>query len=261
MSTIKVDTITARAGTGTVSLPANNNLTVAGTSTFTGVSSFGEIRPNNIASTSGTNAMTIASGGQVTFATNPTGITIPTPAYQFIAKKSIDIGGTAAFALLFNNTEVTSAFNNYRLVFNNLRPTNNGSQLYVRLSIDNGNSGLSNNQGQKTYFRLNDGHTGSEDDDGMNTHEIATNIGSDQYDGVTGIVDIFGTGNNSINLQRTMVIQSRASGREDSDWYKWDGAAYVAAGTRSSMVNCIFFLFNAGNIADGSVCLYGMNES
>ena len=32
---------------------------------------FGEIRPNNIASTSGSNAMTIASGGQVTFATNP----------------------------------------------------------------------------------------------------------------------------------------------------------------------------------------------
>tara|TARA_R100000773_G_scaffold20136_1_gene18034 strand:- start:872 stop:1798 length:927 start_codon:yes stop_codon:yes gene_type:complete len=182
------------------------------------------------------------------------------PGYKFIAKQSIDIGGTAAFSLLFNNTVVTSAFNNYRLVFNNIRPTNNGSQLYLRCSIDNGNSGLSNAQGQKTYFRLDDGATGSEDDDNMNTHEIATNVGSDQYDGVTGIVDIFGTGNNAINLQRTMVIQSRATGREDSNWYKWDGAAYVTAGTRSSMVNCIFLLFNAGNIADGSVCLYGMNE-
>ena len=260
-SKIKVDSIETVSGSGTISIPTGNNISVGGTSSFTGAATFGEIRPNNIASTSGTNAMTIASGGQVTFATNPAGITIPTPAYQFIAKKSIDIGGTAAFTLLFNNTEVTSAFNNYRLVFNNLRTTNNGSQLYVRLSSDNGNTGLANNQGQKTYFRLNDGHTGSEDDDTMNTHEIATNIGTDQYDGVTGIVDIFGTGNNSINLQRTMVIQSRATGREDSAWYKWDGAAYVAAGTRTSMVNCIFFLFNAGNIADGSVCLYGMNES
>ena len=258
-SKIKVDSIETVSGTGTISIPTGNNISVGGTSSFTGAITAADIRGTAIKSSNGTAAMTIATGGQVTFATNPAGI--PTPAYQFIAKKSIDIGGTASFSLLFNNTEVTSAYNNYRLVFNNIRPTQNGVQLYVRCSSDNGNTGLANNQGQKTYFRLNDGATGSEDDDTMNTHEIATNIGTDQYDGVTGIVDIFGTGNNAINLQRTMVIQSRASGREDSAWYKWDGAAYVAAGTRTSMVNCIFFLFNAGNIADGSVCLYGMNES
>ena len=66
MSTIKVDTITARAGSGTVSLTSGNNLSVAGTSTFTGAATFGEIRPNNIASTSGTNAISISSGGVVT---------------------------------------------------------------------------------------------------------------------------------------------------------------------------------------------------
>ena len=181
--------------------------------------------------------------------------------YKFISKSSIDIGGSAAFSILFNSSLVTSAFNNYRLVFNNLRPTQNGVQLYFRCSLDNGNNGLSNNQGQKTWFRLSDGLTGSEDDDSMNTHEIATNIGTDQYDGVSGIVDVYGTGNNSVNLQRTMVIQSRATGREDSAWYKWDGASFVAAGTRTSMVNCMFFLFNVGNIADGSVSLYGMNEA
>ena len=196
----------------------------------------------------------------VTFTGTTTGAG-DTPEYKFISKSSIDIGGSAAFTILFNSSLVTSALNNYRLVFNNLRPTQNGVLLYFRCSIDNGNTGLSNNKGQKTYFRLDDGHTGSEDDDGMNTHEIATNIGTDQYDGVSGIVDIYGTGNNSVNLQRTMVIQSRATGREDSHWYKWDGASFVAPGTRTSMVNCMFFLFNAGNIADGSVCLYGMNEA
>ena len=66
MSAIKVDSISARAGTGTVSLPSGNNLSVAGTSTFTGAATFGEIRPNNIASTSGTNAISISSGGVVT---------------------------------------------------------------------------------------------------------------------------------------------------------------------------------------------------
>ena len=70
-SKIKVDSIETVSGSGTISIPTGNNLSVGGTSTFTGASTFGEIRPNNIASTSGTNAMTIASGGQVTFATNP----------------------------------------------------------------------------------------------------------------------------------------------------------------------------------------------
>ena len=70
-SKIKVDSIETVSGSGTISIPAGNNLSVGGTSTFTGASTFGEIRPNNIASTSGTNAMTIAANGQVTFATNP----------------------------------------------------------------------------------------------------------------------------------------------------------------------------------------------
>ena len=70
-SKIKVDSIETVSGSGTISIPTGNNISVAGTSSFTGAATFGEIRPNNIASTSGTNAMTIASGGQVTFATNP----------------------------------------------------------------------------------------------------------------------------------------------------------------------------------------------
>tara|TARA_B100000242_G_scaffold253629_1_gene196025 strand:- start:302 stop:976 length:675 start_codon:yes stop_codon:yes gene_type:complete len=216
------------------------------------------IETQNIKFDSDTTAFTIGSGGNISGGSH--GLN-PLEGYQFIAHSKIDIGGSAAFSILFNSSLVTSAFNNYRLVFNNLRPTQNGVQLYFRCSLDNGNNGLSNNKGQKTYFRLDDGATGSEDDDGMNTHEIATNIGTDQYDGVSGIVDVYGTGNNSVNLQRTMVIQSRATGREDSNWYKWDGASFVAAGTRTSMVNCMFFLFNAGNIADGAVTLYGLKES
>ena len=70
-SKIKVDSIETVSGSGTISIPTGNNISVGGTSSFTGAATFGEIRPNNIASTSGTNAMTIASGGQVTFATNP----------------------------------------------------------------------------------------------------------------------------------------------------------------------------------------------
>ena len=84
-----------------------------------------------------------------------------------------------------------------------------------------------------------------EDDDG----EYRDTNGTDQYDGVTGIVKTyFGTGNNAINLQRTMVIQSRTTGQTTVQWDGLSGGKLYV------------LLFNSGNIADGSVCLYGMNE-
>ena len=82
-SKIKVDSIETVSGSGTISIPTGNNLSVAGTSSFT-AATFGEIRPNNIASTSGTNAMTIASGGQVTFPQTATFTTSPTGAGSLI---------------------------------------------------------------------------------------------------------------------------------------------------------------------------------
>lgn len=71
MSTIKVDSISARAGTGTVSLPSGNNLSVAGTVSVTGTSSFtgaitaADIRGTAIKSSNGTTAMTIDTSGRV----------------------------------------------------------------------------------------------------------------------------------------------------------------------------------------------------
>ena len=70
-SKIKVDSIETVSGTGTISIPTGNNLSVAGTSTLTGAVTAADIRGTAIKSSNGTAAMTIASGGQVTFATNP----------------------------------------------------------------------------------------------------------------------------------------------------------------------------------------------
>jgi len=214
------------------------------------------IETQNIKFDSDTTAFTIGSGGNISAGSH--GLN---QGYKFLAHTKIDIGGSAAASIGFDDSVVTSAFNNYRIVINTMRPSNNGVQAILSCSLNNGSSTMANNQGQKTYFRISDGATGSESDNGANTHELATNVGNDQYDGITGYVDIYNTGNNSINLQRTMVIQSRLTGREDSAWYKWDGASYVAPGTRTAMINNFYLRFDAGNVADGAVTLYGLKES
>ena len=111
-SKIKVDSIETVSGSGTISIPTGNNLSVGGTSTFTGASTFGEIRPNNIASTSGTNAMTIAAGGQVTFATNPAGLS-NTPSFYVTKNDSNQSISQATNTVVTFNHEIYDTDNKF----------------------------------------------------------------------------------------------------------------------------------------------------
>ena len=138
-SKIKVDSIETVSGSGTISIPTGNNLSVGGTSTFTGASTFGEIRPNNIASTSGTNAMTIASGGQVTFPQTATFTTPPTGAGSLI--KLLDttvssVGGNYDI----NNTYINSTYDSYKIIYN-VKPDTDDVDLRLQFFMTTNASG------------------------------------------------------------------------------------------------------------------------
>ena len=138
-SKIKVDSIETVSGSGTISIPTGNNISVAGTSSFTGAATFGEIRPNNIASTSGTNAMTIASGGQVTFPQTATFTTPPTGAGSLI--KLLDttvssVGGNYDI----NNTYINSTYDSYKIIYN-VKPDTDDVDLRLQFFMTTNASG------------------------------------------------------------------------------------------------------------------------
>ncbi len=144
MSAIKVDSISARAGTGTVSLPSGNNLSVAGTSTLTGNTSVG----GNLAVTgnltvSGTN--NIAGAGSVletlTSLADGSTVTVGSGSYTFenvTAYQDIVLGS--------GNTTVTGSTISYtppagttRVVYEfcfNVTPLSSYAYFHARLEID-----------------------------------------------------------------------------------------------------------------------------
>ena len=134
-SKIKVDSIETVSGSGTISIPTGNNISVAGTSSFTGAATFGEIRPNNIASTSGTNAMTIASGGQVTFATNPAGITAGS-LIKLLDTTVSSVGGNYDI----NNTYINSTYDSYKIIYN-VKPDTDDVDLRLQFFMTTNASG------------------------------------------------------------------------------------------------------------------------
>ena len=134
-SKIKVDSIETVSGSGTISIPTGNNISVGGTSSFTGAATFGEIRPNNIASTSGSNAMTIASGGQVTFATNPAGITAGSM-IKLLDTTVSSVGGNYDI----NNTYINSTYDSYKLIYN-VKPDTDNVELLLQFFLTTNASG------------------------------------------------------------------------------------------------------------------------
>ena len=144
MSAIKVDSISARAGTGTVSLPSGNNLSVAGTSTLTGNTTVG----GNLAVTgnltvSGTN--NIAGAGSVletlTSLADGSTVTVGSGNYTFenvTAYQDINLGSgnqtvtgsTMAYTPPTGTTRVVYEFNF------NLAAASSYAYFYARLEID-----------------------------------------------------------------------------------------------------------------------------
>ena len=98
MSAIKVDSISARAGTGTVSLPSGNNLSVAGNSTLTGNTNVGgNLSVSGNLTVSGTN--NIAGAGSVletlTSLADGSTVTVGSGTYTFQNVTAVQNGTTS----------------------------------------------------------------------------------------------------------------------------------------------------------------------
>ena len=164
---------------------------------------------------------------------------------------------SAAGTISFDRSIINDKFTNYKLVFNSVRPATDGQVMALQVSVDNGVNFLVNTQGQKTYFRLNDGSTGSEDDDTSYTYELATNIGNDAGRGINGMVDLYSV---SVGTDALYII-GEVVGQEAGDSYKWHGSSLTTVSTRGSLnVNFIKIYAASGDIAAGSsISVYGFN--
>jgi len=227
-------------------LEVTSNSTVGGNSTITGSLTAPDIRGTTIKSSSGTNAMTIASGGQVTFATNPAGITS-----DLVKLLDVTISSPVA-AYDITSTHINSTYDDYQLIAN-LHPASDGvhfeGRFFVGGVVDTGN-----NYGFET-FPADGGSVGTADTASYMRFTKYT-TGNDTGEGVFLNARI--TNVNSTNFPCCMEGQLNQQGTSGVHFFNMFGTSFHAS-SASKVVNGLKLFFGSGNIEFGNIKLFGIN--
>ena len=189
-----------------------------------------------------------------------TGTTIPAsgmPDGSLIELHSVSTG-VAVSEIAFNNTYITTLYDDYLMIGKSITPVTDGAEPLIRVSTVNGSSMDVYVDNGRQYTPL---HTNTSQGIEINRHtdgssiQLGTDLGNDANQGCNFHAHFFGL--NSTSFQKFMFYQTIA--KHQSLEYKWDGGANMET---TNPINYLEFKFSTGNIAAGSrVALYGIKGS
>jgi hypothetical protein len=181
----------------------------------------------------------VTSAGRVLLATIITGASDP----------SVDI-----------ESVLSSTYDDYEIVFDNLVPLTDNVQLLLRTSSDNGvgyDNGASDYAYVYTYTLTSSGSTSSTGDGANNEIQVTSGISNDANIGITGKFTIHNV--NSTTKPKTMMGDYWA--RNTSGVY-WGGTFRGQRFNDGNAVNALQMIFGSGNIAaGGTVKVYGLRKT
>ena len=163
----------------------------------------------------------------------------------------------------FTSSHITSTYKEYLFVFNNIHPGTN--QVYLRFhpSIDNGsNYNLSLTSSAFSAYHREDGggvgptveYSAGFDTASGSTHYISADTGSNNDDGVSGVMRLYNP--SSTTFVKHYTIQTVTSSGDGTQYaYNVFAAGYV---NTTSAVNNIKFDFHSGEIQGGTIDLFGV---
>ena len=165
--------------------------------------------------------------------------------------------GVAASEISFNNTYITTAYDDYVMIGKSITPATDGAEPHLRVSTANGSSMDVYVDNGRHYNNISSSSHGPEANRYTNgwSIQLATDLGNDANQGWNFQAHFFGLNNTS--FQKYMLYQS--IGKHQTAKYKWDGGANLET---TNPINYIDFKFSAGNIAAGArIALYGIKGS
>jgi len=147
----------------------------------------------------------------------------------------------------FNNSLITSTYDHYMFVFNNLRFTVDGADIYINTSVDNGGSFPASHSYYSNLFY-----------DG--TYRIYQQTSQSSVR-IFASVDGTNSSNNGLNSNGSnthkggfcTMVQSNQSGNVDSNF---DTKFSL---NNTGTINYVRFSTNNGNYSDGKIKLYGVS--
>ena len=169
---------------------------------------------------------------------------------EFIA--TVDAGNTATIS--FTGFDA-SKYDSYKFTFANLLPATDGAYLHVLLSVDSGSN----------YLAASDSYTirGTQEASAGDSAFITIgNLGTSNVDGggASGGLEIHGPHLN----KRTFIFPTNGLHNKTDESLGHFGLGYNDGGGQTkanTVVNAIRFLFASGNIASGTITMYGIVNS
>ncbi len=192
-------------------------------------------------------------------------ITIPKP-----ISFSGDVTGTAMVKLLdvsisnvaeyvIDNTYINSTYDHYKLYIT-LRPATDNAQCISRLYVDTSSSGSGSLPGGNIYGYENAAMSSSTyNNNNTSSYGVVaiTNIGNNTGEGIGMALDLLNVNDTTINSgivgKAYTYATNGAHGASDMSWAMADPGTYGSYYIRGFQI-----LFGSGNIANGTVKLYGL---
>ncbi len=149
----------------------------------------------------------------------------------------------------------SSKYDSYKFTLANILPATDGAYLAVRASVDDGSNYLS---ASDSYTIIGNAGFSTGDSAYIFTNQLALGNSASTDGGYSGICNVIGPHLNSITY---IYSEGMASGNNGAlDQYALD--SYGSGKTKAAtVVNAVQFLFNTGNIASGTITMYGRVNS
>jgi hypothetical protein len=170
-----------------------------------------------------------------------------------LVKLSATTFGTAAAAVVFNNSLITSTYDNYKIFISGLASAGDQGGLAILMSVNNGSS-FATHVGSINYTQIN---TGSSDVTGAAGNKAFIPLGSDDESDSTGSTNFEVT---IYNVHDTSSYKF-ASGlgtvkNANGNYYGYRIHGYIASNTAVNYIK----VYSAGgqNLDKGTVTLYGI---
>ena len=204
-----------------------------------------------------------ASGNPVAIATGSNGQVLTStgagspPAFETAAaggslvKLSATTFGTAAAAVVFNNSLITSTYDNYKIFVSGLATATDNNDIGILMSVDNG-SNFATHVGSREYMQITGAEVG-----GWAGNIAFIPLGSDEESDSTGSTNFEVT---IYNVHDTSAYKfASALGtvkNQNGEYYGYRVHGYIASNTAVNYVKV--YASGGANLDKGTVTLYGI---
>ena len=170
-----------------------------------------------------------------------------------LVKLSATTFGTAAAAVAFDSSLITSTYDNYKIFISGLASASDQSNLGVLMSVDDGSS-FATHVGMREYAQLN---TGSADVTGAAGNIAFIPLGSDEESDSTGSTNFEVTIYNVHDTSAYKFVSALGTVKNaNGNYYGYRVHGYIASNTAVNYVKV--YASGGQNLDKGTVTLYGI---